>query len=211
MASVYEHIENGNGQQYKEQVADGPDRNPTGSGIPIMTCAELIRTYPERRPAVIDGLLREGETVNIIAAPKIGKSWLTLSLGFAIATGQPWLGFETTQGGVLIIDNELHRETSAHRLRTMANALNIPIEQIAGKIFIINLRGLLRDLVGLGDWLKQFPRGRFKLAVIDAFYRTLPLGADENSNASMAAQYNLVDHYGSDGRGLRTHPPRQQR
>jgi len=35
----------------------------------------------------------------------------------SVATGRPWLGmFPTVKGDVLIIDNELHGETSAHRI-----------------------------------------------------------------------------------------------
>ena len=35
-------------------------------------------------PPLIHGLLREGETMNVIAAPKTGKSWLVLNLALAM-------------------------------------------------------------------------------------------------------------------------------
>src|SRR5262249_7569501 len=95
-------------------------------GLPIMTCAQLLCKFPERRASLIDGLLRIGETMNVISAPKIGKSWLSLDLAFCVATGRPWLStFETRKGNVLLIDNELHPETSAHRLRTLAHVTGI--------------------------------------------------------------------------------------
>jgi RecA-family ATPase len=144
----------------------GQDEPP----LPITSAGELIRKYPERRPAIIEGLLRVGETTNVIAAPKAGKSWLSLSLAFAVATGRVWLSkFHTTQGNVLIIDNELHTETIAHRLRTLAGAMNMPPEEIARTIDIVALRGRLENLVGLGVGLRQIERGRYALIIVDAW------------------------------------------
>jgi len=177
-----------------EQLAAQEAAN-RGAALPILTYAELVRRYPERRPFIIDGLLRQGETMNVIAAPKVGKSWLTLGLAIAVATGQLWLGkFPTRRGRVLIIDNELHPETSAHRLRMMAQALQLPEDAIAN-IDIVNLRGRLKDLYGLGAGLKLIERGTYILVIIDAFYRTLPLNTDENDNAAVAGLYNLLDSY----------------
>jgi hypothetical protein len=191
---AWEPPPNANGQP-KDAPPD-PEPRTSEASLPIMSCAELLRTYPERRPPVIEGLLRVGETMNIIAAPKIGKSWLTLGLAFAVATGRPWLGnFQTTQGKVLLIDNELHPETSAHRLRTMARHLSWPMEEIAETISIVNLRGRLQDLYGLGNGLRNVEHGRFRLVIIDAFYRTLPMGTDENDNGRMASLYNKLDSY----------------
>jgi hypothetical protein len=144
---------------------------------------------------VIEGLLRAGETVNIIAAPKIGKSWLSLLVAFAVANGWPWLGrFATVRGDVLLIDNELHPETSSHRLRTLANKLGLCDRDLAG-VSIVNLRGQLKDLTRLGPGLLKIERGRYILIIIDAFYRALPPGTDENDNGAMASLYNRLDYY----------------
>ena len=50
---------------------------------------ELIQRHPKLRDPVIHGLLRRGETMNIIAPSKTGKSWLVNDLALAIATGAP--------------------------------------------------------------------------------------------------------------------------
>ncbi len=164
--------------------------------LPIISWVDLLKKYPERRRAVIEGLLRVGETMNVIAAPKIGKSWLTQGLVFACATGTPWLDtFPTVRGRVLLIDNELHGETSAHRLRTLAESVNVPLNHDLAPVDTVNLRGRLMDLVTLGDHLLRIPAGTYQLIVLDAFYRTLPKDADENSNAAMASLYNRLDYY----------------
>ncbi|WP_149498466.1 AAA family ATPase [Roseiconus lacunae] len=66
------------------------------------------------QPPVIHGLLRVGETMNVIAPPKVGKSWLASDMALAVATGRPWLDrFPTETGDVLIIDNELQSSSNA--------------------------------------------------------------------------------------------------
>jgi hypothetical protein len=44
------------------------------------------------------------------------------------ATGRPWLGFHTVKGDVLILDNELHGETSANRIPKVADARGIGVD-----------------------------------------------------------------------------------
>ncbi len=45
-----------------------------------ITAADLIHKYPQLRPSVISGLLRVGEVMNLVAGPKLRKSWLVHSL-----------------------------------------------------------------------------------------------------------------------------------
>ena len=51
----------------------------------------LAQRHQSYRPAVIQGLLREGETMNLIASPKVGKSWLCYWLALAVINGGSWL------------------------------------------------------------------------------------------------------------------------
>lgn len=157
---------------------------------------ELVASFPLLRPPVIYGLLREGETMNVIASPKTGKSWLTLDLAIAVATGRPWLGrYETVPGQVLIIDNELHRETSAHRIPKVAQARSVAMREISERIFVDNLRGRLLDINAMGVYFDGLDPGQFKVIILDAFYRFMPMGGDENDNGTMANIYNLIDSY----------------
>lgn len=165
----------------------------------FISVRQLMAACPALRPPVIDGLLREGETMNLIASPKTGKSWLVLDLAIAVATGRPWLGrFPTVTGDVLIIDNELHGETSANRIPKVAKARGLGTDEFADRVFIRNLRGGLQDIVSLGTFFRAIERGRFRLIVLDAFYRFLPAGMDENANADMASLYNHIDRYAAD-------------
>lgn len=157
----------------------------------------LLRDYPALRAPVVEGLLRRGETLNLIAPPKTGKSWLVLGLAISIATGKPFLGeFNTVRGNVLILDNELHGETLADRIPKVASAMGVGLEVIADRIYVETLRGKLRDIEQMDEYFSAIRHGSFAVVIIDAFYRCLPAGTDENDNGAMAAIYNLIDQYG---------------
>jgi hypothetical protein len=145
------------------------------------------------RDPIIHGLLRRGETLNVIAPPKTGKSWLTIDLALAVATGREWLGFGTERGDVLIIDNELHGETSADRIPRVGDARGIPRDEYFDSVQIWNCRGQLVTIDELRLDLVVIDPGRYRLIVLDALYRFIPSDKDENNNATMAGIYSALD------------------
>lgn len=169
------------------------DLKPT-TLIKPLSMRNLIDGYPELRPVVIEGILRRGETCNIIAAAKIGKTYLVYLLAWCIVTGMSWLSHAVTKGRVLIIDNELHPETLAHRLDWIANKLMINRSDYADTIDVITLRGQNIDINYIEYRLATIEPGTYSLVIIDALYRTLPTGTSENDNAMMMAIYNKLDY-----------------
>jgi hypothetical protein len=156
----------------------------------------LLDAHKTLRPVVIDGLLRESETMNIIAGSKVGKSWGVLDLVFAVATGKKWLEtFACAKGPVLVIDNELHAETFTDRVRKVAAARHIPLADVRDAVHVRLLRGKLRDVSQFHRMFNQWgiEPGDYSLVVVDASYRALPPGTNENDNADMAGVYNWVD------------------
>jgi hypothetical protein len=161
-----------------------------------VSLADLIARYPNLRQPVIHGLLRQGETMNIIAAPKTGKSWLVIDLALSVATGRPWLDtFACEAGDVLIIDNELHCETTANRIPKVAAARQISLADIGERVFAQNLRGHWQDIFSLGSYFQSLEPGRFRVIILDAMYRFMPREMDENDNGTMANIYNAIDRY----------------
>jgi len=69
------------------------------------------------------------------------------------------------------------------------------MEAVADRLYVENLRGRLQDLFALGPYFRQFAPGRFKVVILDAFYRFLPRDSDENDNGTMANIYNSIDAY----------------
>lgn len=170
-------------------LADGAPIVPAFSPI---AASDLIRDYPQLRPVVIADLLREGETMNIVAAPKVGKSWLVHALAVAVVSGRDWLGKPTTRGKVLLIDAELHRETLARRLAKTQAGMGVSDSDMAA-LQVWSVRGQRLTIDAIADTLKGVPTREYRLIVIDALYRFLPLDGEENANATMTRVYNTID------------------
>ena len=178
---------------------DGSPVEPLGPALvtpKFRSVIELANEFPRLREPVIEGLLRAGETMNIVAASKVGKSWLVYLIGLCVATGRSIFGeYDTNCGPVLLIDNELHEETSAHRIPAVAEAMGLVPEDYADSLFVENLRGRLVDIHAMEGYFERIERNRFRLIVLDAQYRFLPQGESENDNAAMTVFFNRVDQY----------------
>lgn len=89
MASVDQPFEDIDLNGFGDDQADGE----SPAGLPPLTpLSEIVATYPSLRRPVIEGLLRVGETANVVAAPKIRKSWLVGSLALSLVADRDWLG-----------------------------------------------------------------------------------------------------------------------
>lgn len=122
--------------------------------------------------------------MNVIASPKVGKSWLVTDLALSVATGRDWLeAFKCETGDVLIIDNELHSETTANRIPKVMNDRGIELTDVDGRVFVANVRGRLQDINRLASDLMKLEPGRYRLVVLDAFYRFLPAKTDESKRS----------------------------
>lgn len=167
----------------------------TGS-FNALSAGEFIQQNPELRPAVIEGLFRRGETTNVIGAAKAGKSFLIAGMLLSVASGRQWLGHDVTQGRCLLIDNELHPELLADRLKRVAAAMDVDFDSLPLDIW--PLRGRLLDINDIRGELLEVKPGTYSMVALDAFYRVLPKGVSENDNAMMAGVYNHLDAIASD-------------
>ncbi len=181
-----EHFEPGYREQ--RQVGGCPP-------FPKFNLATLGLAHPDPIPVVVDGLFREGDVVNVVAAPKAGKSWLGYGLGLSIVTGRPWLNtFPTTQGRVLLIDNELQPKTIDERWRRVAEAMGLRPEDLKPEnLEIWPLRNNMRTLEELRHELETYEPGYFRAIIFDAKYRFATPGASENDNAAETEVYNLLN------------------
>jgi RecA-family ATPase len=149
---------------------------------------------PRLRDPVVHGLLRQGEVCNWIAAPKVGKTWMIYSLMSAVVRGAVWCGHKCERGRVLLIDNELHPETALHRLWKVAFQDGLDPIELARMVDVAFVRGTRGTVEDLEATMRSAGRGTYSLVIVDAFYRFIPAGSDENSNSDMTALYNHIDH-----------------
>jgi len=77
---------------------------------------ELVSENRDSRKPVVDGLLRPGETLNIIAPPGMGKSRLALALAVSVAAGIPWIGRRCERGKVLVVSTDLSERMLTERM-----------------------------------------------------------------------------------------------
>ena len=165
--------------------------------IEPVSIGTLVDNHPHLAEPLIDGIVRRGETANIIAPSKVGKSWLTYGIALCNVTGRKWLNrYQCTPGRVLLIDNELHAPTIAKRIPTVAEAMAIRSDEYRDQLDVVTLRGRLLDLHGIGGRIVDYlERDAYSLIIIDAWYRVIPPGESENDNATIAALFNLVDQF----------------
>jgi RecA-family ATPase len=179
-------------ERAKQQRLAELNGKPAIEQLKPVAIGQLEQDYPKLHEPIIDGLLRIGETANIIAPPKTGKSFLAGGLAWSVAVGRPWLDRDVQQGNVLILDNELHPATIANRLDRIAWKMEIDPNERVG-VDVVSLRGKLTSVADLQYTVAVEP-GQYRLIVIDALYRMLPKGISENDNAAMTGVYNELDN-----------------
>jgi len=173
-------------------------------GRPLPPAPRILEPKPFERPEypvdmrepLVDGLFRRGEIVNWIGSSKTGKSWLLhrLIMGLISGTGFPGKrGWFTRQSRVLLVDNELHEETIANRLHSTSGQVQVPGAVCAERLEVLSARGQCMSLDDLEATLEAKGQGYYDLVAVDALYKMIPAGLDENANADMAQLYNQLD------------------
>jgi hypothetical protein len=178
----------------KFDLGNKSESEEISDSYPQLTLDEMAEQTPDRRKYVISGLLRQGEVLNVIAAPKTGKSWFVYNLALTLANGGDFLGFTSPKDlNCLIVDNELHQNELVWRLRKVEDALDLK----AGKnLRVTSLRGSGLDIGGLEVMMETINASQYDVIVLDALYRFLPEGTSENDNAQMMKVYNALDRIG---------------
>jgi hypothetical protein len=164
---------------------------------PPISARNLCATFTTMRVWLINMLIRFGETMNLVGAPKARKSWLVLSLLLCFVAKRRWLGiFETRGGRALLIDAELHLETLSVRMGKVADALGIAADDYQDRLDVVSLRGKgITNLRLLEPFMRSIPPGRYQIIAIDAAYRFFWPGFEENGNPDWTDLYNILDRW----------------
>src|SRR5215203_351091 len=128
----------------------------------IFTAAELVAEELQPVRWVVRGLLSEGVTL-LAGKPKLGKSWLALGLGVAVASGGVALGTKRVeQGSCLYLALEDNRRRLKLRLGKLLAGKAAPKELHIGTEWLRLDDGGVEQLRA---WLTAYPGAR--LIVID--------------------------------------------
>ncbi len=204
-ADLREHLEPGFkvwSQSWQGTEPTDSQQNGTQEAEPetprpaYVSAIALVDAFPTQREAIIEGLLRRGESGTLISAPKMWKSWLLTDIALSVATGRDILSkFRTQQGRVLYLDYELQPATLAKRIQKVAEASCIDLQELGDFLVIESLRGRRLDALRLGQYIEHIKPEEFNLIVLDPLYRMYPREFDENSNTAMAELFTALQGY----------------
>lgn len=157
-----------------------------GSVPHTFTAGELMREQFADVTMAVPGIIAEGLTF-LVGAPKIGKSWLSLGLGMAVAEGGMALGtIPVAEGDVLYLALEDTPRRLQHRLAVM-NGMVTP-ESNKRFYFACNWPRFPEGLEKLDLWLQRHPDAR--MVIIDTFAK---VRESANAEGSMyQADYQAV-------------------
>lgn len=170
-------------RDYIEEITDDlPDAENT---------ADFWDNIPPLRPALIEGVLRQGHKMLLAGPSKAGKSFALIALAIAIAEGKPWMGFPCAQGKVWYVNLELDDISCKHRIRDVYEALGIEPKNTAN-LDIWNLRGRSLPMDKLApSMIRRAKQRGYAAIIIDPIYKVIT--GDENSAEQMAHFCNQFD------------------
>lgn len=136
-------------------------------GLDLFDAEWLMRqTFPDVR-YVVDGVIPEGLTM-LVAAPKIGKSWMVLGLGLGLASGGTVLG--KIPAGEPRPTLYLALEDGKRRLQSRIRSLGI--EPSRYLMFVTELpKG---DIIAAATQFMELNRHRAPVLILDTLGKSLP-------------------------------------
>jgi hypothetical protein len=159
----------------------------------IRPSRDFRKLHPHNHVPVIDGLVLQGDVVNVVSGTKGHKSFAAMQCALSVCAGLLFLGWATRQGRVLLIDDELDGTTLIQRQAMISRAMGVSeADQENLDIWMLRDEDADVDLVQIDKHLWTVTPGTYKLIIIDALYRVLPEGVNENDNADITRVYNRL-------------------
>lgn len=150
----------------------------------VFTAAALDKMDLPPVQWAVPGLLPAGLSF-LVAAPKMGKSWMALDLCLAVASGGEWLGRKVNQGPTLYLDLEDSANRAQARMRTLLDGFTAAPETCTFRLLAPILGPDLFKI--LDEWVTANPGA--KVVCIDTFQKIKP--ATGKNETSYSADYRI--------------------
>ena len=98
-------------------IVHAKEYKPPRKGFQIMSITELTNKIINKPKPIIRNLLYEKGVTVIAGTDGVGKTWLATQSALSIATGTPFLDWETNQTPVLLVQFELSLELLSSRIQ----------------------------------------------------------------------------------------------
>ena len=98
-------------------IKNAKEYKPARKGFRTMSVTELTDNITNKPKPIIRNLLYEKGVTVIAGTDGVGKTWLATQAALSIATGTPFLDWETSQKPVLLVQFELSIELLSSRIR----------------------------------------------------------------------------------------------
>jgi len=147
----------------------------------IHQAADALQPHPPRQE-IVKGLLSIKQLGCFYGEAGSKKSYSLMTLALSVATGMPWLDFETQQARVLYIDEDAGEDGTRERVAECMRGLII---DDASQFDYMSMAGLQLDQDADAAKLETIVReGLYSLVILDAFGDLM--SGDENSKEDTA-------------------------
>lgn len=155
----------------------------------VVSAGHYIETEaPPERP-LIRGFCEKGDKVQLVAPPKMKKSFMFLQLGISLSTGMEILGHDIPEKcRVLLVQYEIQPKYFHRRVQFISRAMGIEMADIGDRLLIVNARGKGVIIDQVSALARQH---NVDVIMLDPLYKIFE--GDENSNQDMAAALATFD------------------
>ncbi len=169
---------------------DKPSRKPLPK---IKTASELMVANMEMPAELIHGVLHQGLKGVLASSSKAGKTWLLLDMALSVASGLPWIKFNTTKAKVLVVNFEIPEPFLFDRIRKLTSKKADLGKYDLSNLHLWTLRGFNSSFADLLQEISRTIRNeQYGLVIIDPVYKGLA-GADENKAGDVATLCNQFE------------------
>ncbi len=156
----------------------------------FVPACDFVRYVPEQIDWRIDRVIEKGTSGFIIALPKSGKSFATVAMAAALASGSDWLDCRVSEPSrVALVSREDAPGLTARRLkRAMAGMGKAPDDPIWQTNLLVNTRDqsknlMLDDNEQLATLITAMQEKQIEFCILDVL--NVLHDADENDNSEM--------------------------